>query len=569
MRRLAVFRGGFDLAAARDVAGLELPVLLSLVNKSFVWRGADGRYARHPLVWRDARERAQADEAAFEETRSRHARFYLRMLAERPDAYHHPGDSPMLHEIHRDLENVREAWRWAVERGAHDVLQPAIGALTAYAWSRKRSGLIEDLFGAALATAPNGSVLHGLLTAGLGCAQTWTGRGDHGVQRLRDGVRAIEGRVQAADRAWTNVGLGLALARRGERAEALVAFERAAQSYEELGLVVPELAMRNNVVEHRAEGAIEALEGLQALERRVRREGAPAHYVLSFVLAGIAILRQLLGDHAAAVRAVRARGAYEHVLGGSFLSWGSRNLLAKAYLTAGRLRRAEAIACGTLRRRAFAEARERFPDEVSYATAVIGRVALVRRDLDAAEAWSRRALERHREAHGPQAGFTFAGETLVRVALAEGDPDGAASWLEAAQQGPEPRWYEGHLATTARRVVALTIEADVRVAQGAVGAARATLRDALEVAMSADLVAPGLATLVSAAHCFGSAGDEERRDSLLRYVRDHPRAPYDARCAAARPLAGGNHAVFDGVDDGVEGVMNTISDVAIELARTL
>jgi len=565
MRRTAVFHGGFDLAAAREVAGLELPVLLALVNKSFVARDADGRYARHPLVWRDVRQRALAQAAAFQETRSRHSHYYLRLLAERPDAFHHPEGPKMLHEIHVDLENVRAAWLWAVERRDHARLQPAIGALIAYAWFRKRSQLIDDLFGAAIDTAPSDSVLHGLLAAGIGCAQTWAGRGDFGVRRLRDGARSIEGRAEPADRAWVNVGLGLALARQDERAEALTAYERAAECYRELGLVVPELAMLNNVVEGRASGAVEALDGLVALEHRLRREGPPAHYVLSFVLAGIAGLRQLLGEHAEGIRAARARGAFEHLMGGSFLSWGSRNLLAMGCFAAGHVRRAEAIACGTLRRTRFVEARRRHPDEVSYATALVGRIALVRGDLDGAAAWSRRALERHREEHRPEASFAFVGETLARVALAEDDPDGAAAWLEVAERGPEPRWYEGPLATTAQRVALLTCAADVRAAQGEAGLARATLRDALEFARSDDLVAPGLATLVSAARCLGSSGADRRRDRLLRYVRDHPRAPYEARWAAARALADGAPAVAAGADDGVDGVERTIADVASEL----
>lgn len=561
MRRLAVFRGGFDLTAAREVAGLELPVLLALVNKSYVARDASGRYARHPLVWRDARRRAQAERNEFDVTRARHARCFLRRLAERPGAYHHADGRRMLQEIHVDLENVRVAWSWAVERGATDLLEPAIAAVISYAWSRKRSGLIDELFSAAADATPDDSVLHALLEAGLGCAQTWAARDDLGVRRLREAARSAEGRASATDRAWINVGLGLALSRFGERAEAVAAYERAADCYRELGLVTPELAMRNNVVEHRAETATEALDGLVALEPRVRREGAPAHYVLSFVLAGIAILRQLLGEHAESVRVARARGAYEHLLGGSFLSWGSRNLLAQAYYDAGRLRRAEAIACGTLRRGAFAEARERFPDEVSYAMALVGRVALARGDLGTAQTWSARAVDHHRATHGPEAGFTFVAETLARVALAEGDPGAAASWLETAARGPEPRWYEGPLADAARRVTARTCEADVHAAKGDMDRARAALRDALELARAADLAAPGLAALVSAADAVGPELDGERREELLGYVRDHPRTTYETRMAAARACRRGVDGTAAAVDDGVDGVRAVLGDV--------
>ena len=96
-----------------------------------------------------------------------------------------------------------------------------------------------------------------------------------------------------------------------------------------------------------------------------------------------------------AERAARALRAYaddtEHSSSNGFRS---RNALAAACLERGRLRRAEALACRTFQRPAFANARERFGDAATVAAALIGRVAFIRRDRAAAEAWSRRALQR-------------------------------------------------------------------------------------------------------------------------------------------------------------------------------
>ena len=65
LRRLAVFRGGFDRAAAGVVAGAGLPQLAALAGKSLLARGAAGRYDMHPLVLQYAAARlAESGEEA-------------------------------------------------------------------------------------------------------------------------------------------------------------------------------------------------------------------------------------------------------------------------------------------------------------------------------------------------------------------------------------------------------------------------------------------------------------------------------------------------------------------------
>jgi ATP/maltotriose-dependent transcriptional regulator MalT len=152
------------------------------------------------------------------------------------------------------------------------------------------------------------------------------------------------------------------------------------------------------------------------------------------------------------------------------------------------------------------------------------------------------------------------------VALAAGDLEAAEAWLDAVGQGPEPRWYTGHLATSAGRVALLSCTADVRTARGETDEARGVLHEALEHAASADLVAPVLAVLVSTARYLRSIGDDERADRLLRYVRDHPRATFEARSAAAREQGGRASDVVDADDDGVDGVQRVVSEVMAALA---
>jgi predicted ATPase len=54
--QLAVFQGGFSAAAAREVAGAQLPMLAALSDASMVQHD-DGRYALHPVLRQFAAER--------------------------------------------------------------------------------------------------------------------------------------------------------------------------------------------------------------------------------------------------------------------------------------------------------------------------------------------------------------------------------------------------------------------------------------------------------------------------------------------------------------------------------
>jgi len=562
MRRLAAFRGGFSLDAAREVAEAELPTLLALVNKSFLRRGADGRFGRHPLVWHVARERALAHGAEFEVARERHARHYLRMLAERRQAVSRPDAGRLFDEIEVDLENVRAAWRWAVEHDRHDLLQGALGVLLEFRAVRGRDDLIEELLIEALATAPHEGSLRVVLQAGIDFAKIGAGVGDHGEARLREAVRLAEGRVDAYDWCWLNLGLGLALGRQGRHEEARRAYEAAAVAGRELGDVTFELTVRNNIaVGMHCVG--EALGLSRALEARAR--AARATPVLKGILVTIAGLERLLGAFSQSERVLRsARPFYIDAEAVAFDMFGHRNDLAVTYLESGRLARAEALACRTLRRRVFAHAREQFGDVVAGAAALLGRVALVRRDVPAAAAWSRRALDQHARVHGSTAGFDDALETMARAALASGDHEAAASWLEGVGRGPDPGWNHGRLRREARRIACRCCEAEVLLARGEIAAARARLQEVLESATRANLVAATLGALVSAARVFRAVGEAERAESLLRYVRDHRRATFEARSSAAFELGGWTRGLGEADADSVrtESVADTIAGVA-------
>jgi predicted ATPase/DNA-binding SARP family transcriptional activator len=110
---VSVFSGSFSREAAVEVAGATLPTLQALVHKSLLYK-AEGRYARHPLVWHYTREQAAMHPQEEISTRNRHAAFYGRFMSEREEwAKGGSRQKQVGPDIGVEHDNLRAAWAWA------------------------------------------------------------------------------------------------------------------------------------------------------------------------------------------------------------------------------------------------------------------------------------------------------------------------------------------------------------------------------------------------------------------------------------------------------------------------
>ncbi len=135
LARLSVFRGGFTPQVARAVSGVQLPVLAALVDKSLL-RKEGARCVLHPLVLQFARAKLEQGGDA-QDCAAAHSRHFLRYVT---DAVHRVrnAEPEILLEIDAEFENIRMAWRFAMQHGPAELLARAAYSLMTYCEHRGR-----------------------------------------------------------------------------------------------------------------------------------------------------------------------------------------------------------------------------------------------------------------------------------------------------------------------------------------------------------------------------------------------------------------------------------------------
>ncbi len=123
--RLAVFQGGFAREAAEQVAGATLPVLLALVSKSLIRHREQGRYDLHEVIRQYALAHLSSD-PQHAAVRDRHADYYLARLRIREKSLKSAGQREAIRELTDEIDNIRVAWAWAIERERFVALGEAV-----------------------------------------------------------------------------------------------------------------------------------------------------------------------------------------------------------------------------------------------------------------------------------------------------------------------------------------------------------------------------------------------------------------------------------------------------------
>ncbi|HSF83312.1 MAG TPA: tetratricopeptide repeat protein [Anaerolineales bacterium] len=185
--RLSVFRSPFRRQAAEHLIDLgdpgsgpgykELSLLSSLVDKSLLQHSPSGFYKMHELLKQYAAERLEQSDSGYEQARDHHAALYAGVLEQCMGDLTGPRQLEALARLDVELDDIRYAWSWMVERSdVPGLARSFLGLLLFY----KMSGRIQEgqqdfelavhRLRAMLAYAPEGE-LHRALSGDLALAQ--------------------------------------------------------------------------------------------------------------------------------------------------------------------------------------------------------------------------------------------------------------------------------------------------------------------------------------------------------------------------------------------------------------
>ncbi|MEW5872297.1 MAG: BTAD domain-containing putative transcriptional regulator [Chloroflexota bacterium] len=116
-RSLAVFRGGFSLQAARQVAQAAPHLLINLSDKFLLRRRPDERFEIHELLRQYAEQKLNEMPGEMESIHLRHAAFYLAFIGLRKELLEQAlkrGERPatILEEINQETDNLHASSQW-------------------------------------------------------------------------------------------------------------------------------------------------------------------------------------------------------------------------------------------------------------------------------------------------------------------------------------------------------------------------------------------------------------------------------------------------------------------------
>lgn len=536
LRLLATFRGGFRREAAREVAGVGLPLLLALANRSFLRCDPAGRFTQHPLVWQYLQDRA-AEDAATADVQARHAAYFTEYLRERESGLRGAGARRVRDEIGNELANVRAAWAWAVEHGREDLLDGAAEGIYLYHHDEGRYHESEALFTAAAEAVRPCCLARGRLLVFLGGCYNILASRDRAITTLRAALDIVEPAGAKRDEGLARMLLWSNYAFSNHSFEASAPTIRAAlRLFAEAGDLASEAEAIGLLAEY-TEDPDTAEEEFRASIR-----GYEASGTCFGILGGVTLARSnyaLFLDqvHGAYPRAVElydeaigiARGRGETYAVAWYLNNQATALLhAGEWDEAGR-RLGEA--------RAAAEGLESGWGTWTLVDALfgLGRLARLRGELEEARSFLTRAREQsatHGDVFGTSAGVLVA---LGDVALAEGRLDEAADLGERAL---------GHF--LALSLLGNTREwrtADCLVRLGAIELARdndagagARFAQALAIVERWHLLPLGLHLAAAVAPSLRAREVEAARERLLRLAASCPSAMRETREAASLAL---------------------------------
>jgi predicted ATPase/transcriptional regulator with XRE-family HTH domain len=195
LQQLSVFRGGFSLSAAKQVAGTSLSLLNSLISKSLARRMGNGRYDLHEVVRQFAYSRLKQD-AEHRATLSRFCDVYLALLRDRETSLRSTAQPDTIRELTGEIDNIRVAWAMALQLEEYNLLEQAMGCFGLLSniagWLQEGIDQIEPVVQALRTQAKQANqLLLGKALAQQGLLSFRQGRYDLSLNYLEDSIAVL------------------------------------------------------------------------------------------------------------------------------------------------------------------------------------------------------------------------------------------------------------------------------------------------------------------------------------------------------------------------------------------
>lgn len=150
LKRLAVFKGGFTLDAAKNVASASLPVLSALLNQALLQRSENGRYSLHELLRQYAEEKLSEDIDNASAIYDAHAAYFTAYLLTYDERQLNTNSSASGSEnmafTYAELDNILYAFERIMEHAEPLDAQTALRAVSNMFQTRARYVDARNLF---------------------------------------------------------------------------------------------------------------------------------------------------------------------------------------------------------------------------------------------------------------------------------------------------------------------------------------------------------------------------------------------------------------------------------------
>lgn len=228
LARLAVFRGGFDHAAAASVGGAQLATLAALLDKSLLKAGQGRRFDVHHQLRPFLEDELAALEEEPKRTRDLHLRYWVAVV-EDPEAK--AGGSAFRRHRARlasEVDNLHAALDWAAAGGRVDLglrlAGPLLGLWTGLGdlrGSRERLARLLEIASRPAREAPCAPCAAWARTLNAaGSLSMFMAEFDAAEAYLTDGMAMAKTVGSRVDEARLSISFGSVALRRGDRAEA-------------------------------------------------------------------------------------------------------------------------------------------------------------------------------------------------------------------------------------------------------------------------------------------------------------------------------------------------------------